>query len=253
MTLPVLWCRALGMSDLPHALTLASLFVSSRSGRGCSGGGGGGSSGGGASSPVPPSPTFLQHASAFSLALSSAALGALPTFYCAVCMERHTEAEGITLEHCPHRFCREGLRGYIETKLSGPRVRILCMSPGCHAGISESNARAILAGDAEALSRLERFFFSLRDQDARECPACKLLQHGSAAAPDMECSECHTHFCFVHSGAHAGSSCAAYESSIAAEERQSAALLGEGKPCHGRGCGLLIVKSEGWCVLPAVL
>jgi hypothetical protein len=61
----------------------------------------------------------------------------------------------------------------------------------------------------------------------------------------MECTGCHARFCFMHSGAHVGRSCAEYIDSIAGEERQSAALLGESKPCPGRGCGALIYKSEG--------
>ena len=119
------------MSELPHALALASLLVSSRSGRGIGIGGSGSGGGGSDSDSAARSPSLLQRASNLSLALSSTALGALPTFYCAVCMERHTEAEGFTLSAgCSHKFCRECMRMHVTAKLRGPRMRLQCMSPG---------------------------------------------------------------------------------------------------------------------------
>jgi acetylornithine deacetylase/succinyl-diaminopimelate desuccinylase-like protein len=77
----------------------------------------------------------------------------------------------------------------------------------------------------------ETFAAAARDRDARECPSCGAMQHGSAAAPVLACA-CGTVFCFAPGGAHAGGTCAEYEARVADEEGKTEvelAVAGVGK------------------------
>lgn len=67
-----------------------------------------------------------------------------------------------------------------------------------------------------AADRYARFLFCREHKTARECPECNNLQVGDPSKPEMQCSGCHTKFCYNHGGAHPEKSCADYTASISA-------------------------------------
>ena len=229
------------MSHLHHPTPLsllpdlASQLLSSRTNRRIS-------SGGGEWSPWSPT-TPIE----IGKTLAGALLPPIPTYFCEICLARHTEVEGFELS-CGHKFCQEPcLTDYLVSKLNGPRIPITCvLFPRCKEEFCEANVRKILSKHNDQLLKYERFVASMRDPEARECPACKAFMHGSAEEPIMICNSCSHRFCFLHSDAHRGQTCEFYLEQIASEERESATLLEGGKPCPNRSCGVLIQKESGW-------
>lgn len=59
-------------------------------------------------------------------------VAAHPTFECGICLDEHPEDSVARIPQCQHSFCRDCLRGYIQSKLEEHRFPIFC--PMCIAG-----------------------------------------------------------------------------------------------------------------------
>lgn len=53
------------------------------------------------------------------------------TFECVLCMDDHPDDDLARIEKCGHKFCRDGLREYIRTRIKASRYPIMC--PVCTA------------------------------------------------------------------------------------------------------------------------
>lgn len=175
--------------------------------------------------------------------------GIAAAYHCQICLGRCLAADAILLAACGHAFCRECLSSYLELRVREASVTILpCPwmgegTEGCGAEIAEADVEDLL--EPELLRKLELFRQKQADPRSRECPRCSVLvRGGSAWRPRLRCGECATEFCFVHGGAHPGSSCRQYERSRRTEERAtSAAVAAISWPCPG--CKTPIERMDG--------
>lgn len=81
-----------------------------------------------------------------------------------------------------------------------------------------------------------------------ECPRCNQLQKGDRFRPQMKCEreECGTEFCFLHSGAHPGTTCAEYIQKNKQLFKTDRKFLNVNTiNCPNCTCGVPIAKSEG--------
>lgn len=173
------------------------------------------------------------------------------TFCCPICMENVLVEQRFVMESCgqvAHGCCREcmahNVRGrIIEAQVSSLYCPIgMITADGCGGQVSPDEVRYLT--DEATFERYERFNRMQKDSRLRECPGCKELcspaadRHGNPIA-EMTCQACRSTFCFLHSNAHVGRSCAAYQREMARQERP---ILGT-KPCPG--CGISTEKTGG--------
>lgn len=122
--------------------------------------------------------------------------------------------------------------------------RLVCAMP-----IRETDIFAILYGYSDGASLVEkyrRFAAESKNPNLRSCPYCLLLQEGKPSEPLMKCTNtvCGEEFCFSHSNAHIGGTCAEFESRHQEENRvNEAAIAQDTKPCPN--CGIRISKLAG--------
>lgn len=173
------------------------------------------------------------------------------TFLCQICFEFAPLSTSVALSNCQHTFCRACLQNYLEFKISEAQVYPLCFyqpkgeedTPACAAEISVDDIRSIVS--EEAWVKYTKFKFNKENERARQCPFCDHSQ--LCAGPDdpaCECEECGREFCFLHSNAHEGRSCAEYEKKMLAIEKLNHALISEiSKPCPG--CQNHVEKTGG--------
>ncbi|KAG9413981.1 E3 ubiquitin-protein ligase rnf19b [Aphanomyces cochlioides] len=168
------------------------------------------------------------------------------TYYCQICLEYVDIATTFTLDGCGHRFCVGCIKGYLASKIQDGLVYPKCfyLDPElCNAKIEVDDIRA-LASDA-TWEKYEKFKFFKENAAARECPYCHHVQVGSGTEdPMINCTACSQEFCFTHSNAHPGTSCAEYEAARRAEEKLNQAMISQiSKPCPG--CQTPVEKSGG--------
>lgn len=91
------------------------------------------------------------------------------------------------------------------------------------------------------LGKYDRFIANQTKPDRRECPNCGHMQDANPGPRgEVTCAVCGKEYCFYHSGAHAGRTCAEYNR----EQRTSdAAASRNSKKCPG--CQRPTVKSSG--------
>ena len=99
---------------------------------------------------------------------------------------------------------------------------------------------------AAALARFATFKLNAENRDMRQCPGCAHSQEGRADAPAMACEACGLRYCFAHSAAHPGRTCADWAVANADSEAASESFIAHGM--HAKACptcGVFITKSEG--------
>jgi len=137
-------------------------------------------------------------------------------FYCEICMSNVLESEKTKL-HCAHQYCKPCMVQYVSLEIKEARVlNITC--PGqkqdgspCDAPFSGKDIKEMV--DEKTWEKYGRFLKMKMDDSYVACPRCNQLQKGSRLNPIMKCErkECEAEFCFLHSGAHPGETCAAYK------------------------------------------
>ncbi|KAF0687083.1 Aste57867_21164 [Aphanomyces stellatus] len=169
------------------------------------------------------------------------------TVYCQICLEYVDIAATCALDACGHRFCVACMEMYLASKIQDGLVYPKCFfaeaHDTCDASIDAADIRALTS--AVLFDKYEKFKFSKEHTGARECPFCHVVQVGGGAEnPAMTCVHCGHEFCFSHSNAHMGSTCAAYEKARRAEEKLNQAKISQiAKPCPG--CQTPVEKSGG--------
>lgn len=116
----------------------------------------------------------------------------------------------------------------------------------CDTNLSDSEILQLLGDDAATIEKYHRFKAVSRNPNLRECPFCNISSEGTAEQPQMVCSNaaCGKEFCFLHSNAHVGKTCAQYDREHIEEEKlNEAAMSTDSKPCPK--CGIRISKSAG--------
>ncbi|DBA01075.1 TPA: hypothetical protein N0F65_002685, partial [Lagenidium giganteum] len=179
------------------------------------------------------------------------------TFYCQICFEHASPSDAFTLSACGHLFCTACLAQYVTVKVNDAQVVPLCFHPSdvtgedsgeeehvCGRAISEADIGALVTPDV--WDKYERFKLHKQTNKARDCPYCghsQVFEHGMTE-PQCVCEACAKTFCFEHSNAHEGRTCAQYEKATAKAEKLNRALISKiSKPCPG--CGHPVEKNGG--------
>lgn len=185
------------------------------------------------------------------------------TFMCQICFENVSLAKAYKLRKCSHLFCEACLANYLEFKISEAQVYPTCFhqdgdAPACSDEIVPDDIRAVVSADA--WTKYTKFKFNKEHENARQCPHCDHSQvYPGREAPECVCDACGGEFCFVHSTAHRGRTCAEYEKKIVAIEKLNHAMINEiSKPCPGCnnfvekiGTSLPCVRLVSQCVADA--
>jgi len=172
------------------------------------------------------------------------------TFLCQICYDYAPVATSVTLSNCQHAFCQSCLQNFLEFKISEAQVYPTCFfqpkddkEGACSAAIAVDDIRAIVSD--EAWQKYTKFKFNKEHELARQCPFCDQSQ--LCAGPDepaCTCTNCGRDFCFLHSNAHEGRTCAEYDKKMLAIEKLNHALISEiSKPCPG--CQNHVEKTGG--------
>ncbi|ETV84843.1 hypothetical protein, variant [Aphanomyces astaci] len=181
-------------------------------------------------------------------------MGFVETCYCQICLEYVDVATTIALDACGHRFCIECLEGYVTSKITDGMVYPTCffafppedggaVPSTCHAAIQATDLRALITSE-DVWAKYEKFKFNKEHANARECPHCHHVQVSAAANPTISCDACRQVYCFSHSNAHPGMSCADYEKARRAEDKLNHAKISQiAKFCPG--CKSPVEKSGG--------
>uniref|UniRef100_M4BNV2 RBR-type E3 ubiquitin transferase n=1 Tax=Hyaloperonospora arabidopsidis (strain Emoy2) TaxID=559515 RepID=M4BNV2_HYAAE len=171
------------------------------------------------------------------------------TFLCQICYEYAPMNTSFALSVCGHTFCETCLKQYLEFNVNEGQVY-----PKCFYEDSEDKTTCkaeILADDIQALvsskvwQKHGKFKFNKDHELARQCPYC---DHSQLCAgrdqPECICEACNRGFCFVHSSAHQGRTCAEYDKKMIAVEKLNNALISEiSKQCPG--CQNNVEKTGG--------
>ncbi|DBA01058.1 TPA: hypothetical protein N0F65_002668 [Lagenidium giganteum] len=175
------------------------------------------------------------------------------TFYCQICFENVRTTDSVVLTACGHHFCRGCLKQYLTVKINDAQLHPVCFfdeqtpidrasssttaKPSvCGRVIRVEDIKAIVS--PEAWMKYERFKMHKENDRARDCPFCNHTQlvviSDEAESLECVCESCHKAYCFDHSNAHTGQTCAEYEKEIAAIEKiNRAAISAISKPCPG--------------------
>ncbi|DBA01793.1 TPA: hypothetical protein N0F65_002909 [Lagenidium giganteum] len=163
------------------------------------------------------------------------------TFLCQICYENVAVSKAFQLTRCDHLFCEDCLKGYLEFKISEGQVYPTCFhecpedseNPVCSADIAPEDIQDVVS--AAAWEKYTTFKFNKENKNARQCPYCDHSQLCKGEdQPEEVCASCGGEFCFVHSNAHKGRSCAEYEQKMVAIDKLNHAMINEiSKPCPG--------------------
>jgi hypothetical protein len=168
------------------------------------------------------------------------------TFLCQICYEYVSQSKSFELQNCNHRFCYPCIQNYLKFQVSEGHVYPTCFhqSPGekpCVEHIVSTDIHTILT--PTSWRKYEKFKFNKENINARQCPYCDHSQicKGSQE-PSCLCESCGKEFCFIHSNAHIGQSCAEYEKQMVALDKLNQVMISKiSKPCPG--CGNSVEKS----------
>lgn len=172
------------------------------------------------------------------------------TFLCQICYDFVPVSTSVSLANCHHSFCRACLQNYLEFKISEAQVYPTCFyqpkdskERACSTEIAVEDIRSLISEDA--WQKYNKFKFNKENELARQCPFCDHSQ--VCAGPDdpaCTCEACGREFCFLHSNAHEGRTCAEYDKKMIALEKLNNALISEiAKPCPG--CQNHVEKTGG--------
>uniref|UniRef100_A0A7S1TPH5 RING-type domain-containing protein n=1 Tax=Phaeomonas parva TaxID=124430 RepID=A0A7S1TPH5_9STRA len=188
-----------------------------------------------------------------------------PTFNCEICFSNVDVALRARLSNCRnpgHRFCRQCLKGWLQSRINDGVTSIPCPmrscedtasidcdvltmeddedASGCDGIASEEEVCELC--DPEFVAKYKKFqvLHGPKGDQYRECPRCGQLNRGGvlrnavsfvyeAFKPVVRCRHCHHRFCFYHGDAHTpGSSCISYHIRVRRKEKKDdmdAALL----------------------------
>lgn len=160
------------------------------------------------------------------------------TFMCQICFENVSVAKAFRLSKCGHLFCESCLQNYLQFKVGEGQVYPTCFhekegEPACAEEIVPDDIHAVVS--VSTWEKYLKFKFNKEHENARQCPFCDHSQvYLGSEHPECVCESCGEEFCFVHSIAHRGRSCAEYEKKIVAIEKLNHAMINEiSKPCPG--------------------
>ncbi|KAF1791531.1 E3 ubiquitin ligase RBR family [Phytophthora cactorum] len=171
------------------------------------------------------------------------------TFLCQICYDYAPVNTSYALSECGHTFCETCLRNYLEFKIKEGQVYPKCFfeksedKVACKAEISVDNVQSLVSD--EVWQKYNKFKFNKEHELARQCPYCDHSQICAGSDhPECVCETCSREFCFVHSSAHQGRTCAEYDKKMIAVEKLNNALISKiSKPCPG--CQNNVEKTGG--------
>ncbi|RLN87737.1 hypothetical protein BBJ28_00023635 [Nothophytophthora sp. Chile5] len=174
--------------------------------------------------------------------------GSPSSFLCRVCYEELPLAHAYSLRDCGHEFCATCVQRYLELQICEGHVFPKCFYRGedvsCPKAIAERDIHALVS--KELWEKYTRFKFNQENANARQCPFCNHSQvhPGGVSSPRCVCAACSREFCFVHSSAHVGETCAQYENKRIEEDALNRQVISEiSQPCPGCGSD---VEKTGW-------
>ncbi|CAI5714230.1 unnamed protein product [Hyaloperonospora brassicae] len=171
------------------------------------------------------------------------------TYLCQICYEYAPMNTSFALSVCGHTFCETCLKQYLEFKVNEGQVYPRCFyedpddKTACKAEVLTNDIQALVSG--KVWQKYEKFKFNKDHELARQCPYCDHSQLCAGSdQPECICEVCSREFCFVHSSAHQGRSCAEYDKKMLAVEKLNNALISEiSKQCPG--CQNNVEKTGG--------
>ncbi|ETI50061.1 hypothetical protein F441_06317 [Phytophthora nicotianae CJ01A1] len=171
------------------------------------------------------------------------------TFLCQICYDYASVNTSYGLSVCGHTFCEACLRNYLEFKIKEGQVYPKCFfeksedKVACKAEISVDDIQSLVSD--EIWQKYNKFKFNKEHELARQCPYCDHSQICAGSDhPECVCEACNREFCFVHSNAHQGRTCAEYDKKMIAVEKLNNALISKiSKPCPG--CQNNVEKTGG--------
>jgi hypothetical protein len=173
------------------------------------------------------------------------------TFFCFICFENAPITQAFALSLCGHQFCRDCLQLYLEIKIRDGHVYPSCFHDvnddvtgkrvACAAPIIPPDIEAVVS--ASAWTKYERFKFHKEFEHARQCPYCAHSQICRGPEyPECVCEKCKRAFCFTHSSAHNGGTCADFERQhLEMEKLNRSAIATIARACPG--CGSSVEKT----------
>ncbi|CAH0477736.1 unnamed protein product [Peronospora belbahrii] len=171
------------------------------------------------------------------------------TFLCQICYDYAPTDTSYALSMCGHTFCETCLTNYLEFKVKEGQVYPKCFfenledKTACKAEILVDDIRSLIS--EETWQKYSKFKFNKEHELARQCPYCGHSQLCAGSDhPECKCEACNGDFCFVHSSAHQGRTCAEYDKKMIAVEKLNNALISKiSKPCPG--CQNHVEKTGG--------
>ncbi|KAF4142118.1 IBR domain-containing protein [Phytophthora infestans] len=171
------------------------------------------------------------------------------TFLCQICYDYAPMKTSYALSVCGHLFCEACLRNYLEFKIKEGQVYPKCFfeisedKTACNAKIAVDDIQSLVSDGV--WQKYNKFKFNKEHELARQCPYCDHSQLCAGSDhPECVCEACNREFCFVHSSAHQGHSCAEYDKKMIAVEKLNNALISKiSKPCPG--CQNNVEKTGG--------
>ncbi|EEY57137.1 RING-finger-containing E3 ubiquitin ligase, putative [Phytophthora infestans T30-4] len=171
------------------------------------------------------------------------------TFLCQICYDYAPMKTSYALSVCGHLFCEACLRNYLEFKIKEGQVYPKCFfeisedKTACNAEIAVDDIQSLVSDGV--WQKHNKFKFNKEHELARQCPYCDHSQLCAGSDhPECVCEACNREFCFVHSSAHQGHSCAEYDKKMIAVEKLNNALISKiSKPCPG--CQNNVEKTGG--------
>ncbi|OWZ20152.1 RING-finger-containing E3 ubiquitin ligase [Phytophthora megakarya] len=171
------------------------------------------------------------------------------TFLCQICYDYAPVNTSYALSICGHTFCETCVKNYLEFKIKEGQVYPKCFfeksedKTACKADIAVDDIRLLVS--EEVWQKYNKFKFNKEHELARQCPYCDHSQICAGSDnPECVCEACNREFCFVHSSAHQGRTCAEYDKKMIAVEKLNNALISKiSKQCPG--CQNNVEKTGG--------
>lgn len=143
---------------------------------------------------------------------------ALQDFFCPICQSNNPIASAVeTSSICHHKCCNDCLSAFLTFEIKEGRVLGMCCpcmneetKKHCDSPFTNGLIKRLV--DEETMQKYERFVKMKQDESYRQCPGCQNLIKGNPSVPAMVCNKCDRTFCYHHSDAHVGESCAVYNS-----------------------------------------
>jgi len=162
------------------------------------------------------------------------------TYFCEICFSYDEIEKAYMLRPCGHRFCKECLTGWLNSKISDGQVDLHCFAQikkdekkeavPCASKITEADILACIPSDMA--EKYHRFKENLLHPDTRQCSKCGFSQGGDPKNPMMICEKCGHKYCYTHGDQHPNTSCAEFDRAHRRENLINSALIAKiTKPC----------------------